>query len=227
LKTPWVRLVLVVSLDGRIALPCGGKTQLGSKADRHVLEEALAWSDGALLGGRTLRAHRNTCLINNHNLLKQRQSEGRSKQPIAIVVSNQKDVNENLPFFNQPIERWLVSSNEASTKYSLASYYERQFMLQANNWSETLSQIAQAGLSRLVLLGGAQLVGSFLKDDQVDELQITLAPKIIGGEFTWVPNDVNNLPQALAQSNAWLLKESQSLIENELLLRYVRNHSPK
>jgi len=50
LKKKWVKLVLASSIDGRIAYPEGGKTQLGQSGDRLVLEESLAWSDGILMG---------------------------------------------------------------------------------------------------------------------------------------------------------------------------------
>ena len=45
-ERPRLRLVLAVSLDGRLAPPQGGAAQLGGPGDRRVLEEALAWADG-------------------------------------------------------------------------------------------------------------------------------------------------------------------------------------
>ena len=45
-----LRLVLAVSLDGRLAPPVGGAAQLGGSGDRLVLEEALAWADVAVVG---------------------------------------------------------------------------------------------------------------------------------------------------------------------------------
>ena len=54
MKKPWVKLVLASSIDGRIAYPEGGKTQLGQSGDRLILEESIAWSDGILMGGQTL-----------------------------------------------------------------------------------------------------------------------------------------------------------------------------
>jgi formamidopyrimidine-DNA glycosylase len=45
---PELRLVLAVSLDGRLAPADGGAAQLGGAGDRQVLEEAIA---------RNLRAH--------------------------------------------------------------------------------------------------------------------------------------------------------------------------
>ena len=65
MKKQWVKLVLASSIDGRIAYPNGGKTQLGKSGDRFVLEESLAWSDGILMGGQTLRDHQSICLIKN------------------------------------------------------------------------------------------------------------------------------------------------------------------
>ncbi|WP_320666566.1 RibD family protein [Prochlorococcus sp. MIT 1307] len=224
MKTPWVRLVLAISLDGRIALPHGGKAHLGGKGDIRVLEEALAWSDGTLIGGGTLRCHCQTCLIHNDDLLKKRQSEGRSPQPVAVVVSSQKKFCYSWPFFQQPIERWLVNTSHLPQQSAESGRYEREFLLQPN-WSETLAELAYAGLSRLVLLGGAQLVGSLLQADAVDELQLTMTPKIIGGNFNWVPNDLNNLPLRLAADNAWYLKGNKSLEGNELLVQYIRNRS--
>ena len=222
MNIPWVRLVLAISLDGRLALPNGEKTPLGTKKDRHFLEESLAWADGTLIGGGTLRIHQNTCLIHNYQFLQKREAEGRSAQPIAIVISSQKDFCTNWPFFNQPIQRWLISPKEIPSQYNLSAGYEREFYLQ-ESWSSTLEQLTQAGLNRLVLLGGAKLVGSFLKADQIDELQLTLTPKIIGGEYTWVPLKTKDLPNQLSNSDAWIMKESKSIGENQLLIRYFRN----
>ena len=52
-----LKLVLAVSLDGRLAPPGGGAAQLGGAGDRRVLEQALTWADACLLGAGTLRAH--------------------------------------------------------------------------------------------------------------------------------------------------------------------------
>ena len=88
---PFVRLVLAISLDGRLAPPPGGAAQLGGEGDRRALEHALAWGDACLIGAGTLRAHQCTCLIRSPQLLEQRRSEGRAEQPVAVVVSRSPD----------------------------------------------------------------------------------------------------------------------------------------
>ena len=90
MKKRWVRLVLASSIDGRIAYPQGGKTQLGKSGDRFVLEESLAWSDGILMGGQTLRDHQSICIIKNTNLLKQRTLKGKNLNiPLEPTIDSQ------------------------------------------------------------------------------------------------------------------------------------------
>ena len=228
MKIPRIRVVLAISLDGRLAFPHQASKPLGGMGDRHYLEKSLAWADGALIGGGTIRAHCNTCLIHDEVLLKKRTEEGRPKQPIAVVISSQKDFCQKWSFFNQPIKRWLISPSQISSQFSGGPPvgYERQFFMQ-ENWANTMSQLTKAGLKRLVLLGGAHLVGSFLQADQVDELQLTLTPKIIGGDYNWVPQNIEKLPTELSQSDAWLLSENKSIGDNELLLHYIRNYSSR
>lgn len=105
---PHLRLVLAVSLDGRLASPAGGAAQIGGRGDRRVLEEALAWSDGALLGAETLRRHGSTCLIHAPDLLERRLQRGLAPQPLALVASRSGRLPPGLPFFAQPVERWLL-----------------------------------------------------------------------------------------------------------------------
>ena len=225
-----VRLVLVISLDGRLALPKGGASHLGGVGDRKVLEEALAWSDGVLIGGRTLSAHRNTCLIHNRDLIKERLNSGKPEQPIALVISKGEDHSANWPFFQQPIQRWLLSkkvSPNKETKDSRSPAGYENYLQLANNWAQTLTDLSQQGISKLALLGGSQLIASFLKQDLIDDLQLTLSPRITGGSHVWVPLNMLDLPIDLASQEAWKLQATENLGNNELMLRYTRNRSNK
>jgi 5-amino-6-(5-phosphoribosylamino)uracil reductase len=80
-----------------------------------------------------------------------------------------------------------------------------------------LAGLAAAGLEHLVVLGGAVLAADLLAADRVQELQLTLCPRLLGGQHTWLP-EAGPLPGA----GAWQLLESRSLGGDELLLRYGR-----
>lgn len=224
---PTVRLVLAVSLDGRLAFPGGGPAQLGGAGDRQVLEQALAWADGCLMGAGTLRAHHCTCLIRESGLLEERAKAQRSPQPTACVVSRSATPTfpEEWPFFQQPLERWLLHGEEAAALSATPAGFS-QCLAMGATWQETLAQLAAQGMQRLVLLGGASLVASCLRDDAVDDLQLTLTPRVVGGEHSWVPFDAAGLPPALASSDAWILQGAERLQEDELVVRYQRRRSP-
>ena len=222
MKKQWVKLVLASSIDGRIAYPEGGKTQLGNSGDRLVLEESLAWSDGIIMGGQTLRDHQSICIIKNKSLIKKRVLEGKNEQPISLIASNQVDFSINWPFFKQPVERWLLQAQSKRNEDLLINGFHKQINLKFK-WSDSLKYLNEKGLSKIVLLGGAKLISTFLTEDLINELQITITPHLLGGSYCWVSSKLNNLNKIIEKDNSWILKESKNLGNNELLIRYFRN----
>ena len=219
----WVKLVIASSIDGRIAYPEGGKTELGLSGDRLVLEESLAWSDGILMGGQTLRDHQSICIIKNKNLLKKRTLEGKNEQPIALLASNQIEFPVNWLFFKQPIQRWLLQKQDKKNNKMLPNGFDKKVNLKFT-WRDSLDDLYQKGISKIVLLGGANLISSFLLEDLVDELQITITPHLLGGDYCWVSTKLRSLNRIINQKNNWILKENKKLGNNELLIRYFRNN---
>lgn len=244
LLRPHLRLVLAISLDGRLAPPQGGAAQIGGRGDRRVLEEALAWADGALIGAETLRRHGCTCLIHAQDLLEQRRQRGVPLQPHALVVSRSGRIPAQLPFFAQPLQRWLLlvgapaqeglgapptcvpapvglEAGELDVGVLEAGALQAGFdrVQPLETWEALLHELAAAGLQRLVVLGGALLAGSLLAQDRLDELQLTLCPVLLGGEHSWLAPGLP-LPEALRAG--WQLLEQRVLPEGEVLLRYGR-----
>ncbi len=222
MKKQWVKLVLASSIDGRLAYPEGGRTQLGQAGDRLALEESLAWSDGILMGGQTLRDHQSICIIKNKSLLEKRVSEGKYEQPIALLASNQIEFPVNWLFFKQPIQRWLLQKQDKKNELVLPYGFDKKINLKFA-WRDSLDDLYQKGISKIVLLGGANLISAFLLEDLIDELQITITPHLLGGDYCWVSTKLRNLKTIMHEKNNWILKESKKIGNNELLIRYFRN----
>ncbi len=209
--------MLAISLDGRLAPPGGGAAQFGGAGDRRVLEEALAWADGALLGAETLRRHGTTCLIRAGDLLARRRGQGRPDQPTALVLSRGGLLPERLPFWHQPLQRWWLRPAGPPPQEAVAVSAPRfDRVLSFGDWAELLAGLAAAGLERLVLLGGADLASQLVAADLVDELQLTICPILLGGEHLWCLDGFRPAP------GRWQLLEQRALAEGELLVRYRR-----
>ena len=216
---PEVRLVLAISLDGRLAPAEGGAAQLGGKGDRVALDQALAWADACLIGAGTLRAHQCTCLIRDRSLVNQRLAAGRPADPAAVVVSRSPDFSRSWRFFQQPLCRWLIAP--APMEHG---GFDRWIPL-ADSWPQQLADLGSAGVQRLVLLGGAHLAADLLAADCVDGLRLTFVPRVLGGSNTWLPTAFSALPEALTAPNAWRDEGAEPLGEGEWLLRYRRLRS--
>lgn len=218
-ERPLLRLVLAVSLDGRLAPAAGGAAGIGGPGDRRVLEEALAWADACLIGAQTLRLHGSTCLIHAPDLLAARRAAGSSPQPVAIVVSRSSSFAPQLPFFRQPLHRWLLGPGGASANPQGGSAEGFHRRLPLERWCEALAALAALGMRRLVVLGGAMLAADLLQRDLLDELQLTVCPLLLGGGHAWVPFTAQPPDPAVCR---WQLLEHRPLGAGELLLRYRR-----
>ena len=91
-------------------------------------------------------------------------------------------------------------------------------------WRDSLDNLYQKGIAKIVLLGGANLISAFLLEDLINELQITITPHLLGGNYCWGSSKLINLNTIMNKKHNWILKESKRLGNNELLIRYFRNN---
>jgi len=216
LKRPEIILVIASSLDGRIAFPQGGETHLGSEYDKKLLNKSLTKVDATLFGSGTLKAHQSTFLIRKKHFLKKRQ-EISVNQPISIIAGNSENFSKSWRYFNQPIRRWLISSNrnikDSKVNFDKILFYE-------NSWLHTLNILKKEGIKRIALLGGAKLIESFFKEDLIDEIKITICPKVIGGQYTWIPFKEKN--EIFNFDNRWKIKMTKVLKTSEVFIHYTK-----
>ena len=177
MSIPRVIIVIASSLDGRIAFPGGGESHLGSEEDKKMLNQHLSMVDATIFGLGTLIAHQSTYLIKNLN--GNEEVTISKKQPISIIASNSKKFNSNWEYFRQPIRRWLISSSKVDN--SSNNDFEKQLFFE-DSWSKTLISLKKQGINDLALLGGAKLINSFIKEDLITDIKITIIPQIIGGK---------------------------------------------
>lgn len=213
-----LRLVLAVSLDGRLAPAAGGAAELGGRGDRRVLEEALAWADACLVGAATLRSHGSTCLIRSQDLLEQRRRQQRCHQPDLMVVSRRGQLDPDLALFRQPLRRWWLAPGLSHDPARLPGGFSGCIPLP--RWPLLPGRLQQRGWRRVVVLGGARLASTLLAFDLLDELQLTVCPCLLGGPHLWVD------PALTLGRHRWQPTEHRDLGGGEWLCRWQRQAAP-
>ena len=215
MSIPRVTIVIASSLDGRIAFPEGGESHLGSEEDRKMLNQNLSKVDATIFGLGTLKAHKSTYLIKNSN--GNNEAKISKRQPISIVASNSKKFNSNWKYFRQPIRRWLISSNKVDNLSN--NEFEKNLFFE-DSWGKTLISLKKQGINDLALLGGPKLIISFIKEDLITDIKITIIPRIIGGRYTWIPPEQTN--EIFNLKRLWEVKSIKNLMNNEIHIHYKK-----
>ena len=207
-----ITLIIASSIDGRIALPNGDATNFGSSEDKKLLSESLSKVDATLFGAGTLKSHKSTFLVKDED------NNISSKQPVSIVAGDSNNFSNEWLYFKQPIKRWLIHSNISNKKNNDYSF-EKEFFFEGS-WEKTLKVINKEGFSNIGLLGGTKLINSFILENLIDEIKITIIPKIIGGNFSWIPPLLGK--NICDSSNHWIIQSIKKLNTNEIFIHYTR-----
>ena len=220
LQYPHLTVVLAMSADGKIADRTHSPARFGSAIDKAHLERQIAQADAMLFGAGTLRAYGTTLRITHPDLLKQRQG----KQPVQIVCSRSAQINPDFPFFQQPVPRWLLTTEAAAVAWHnppLTHKFDRILTADSESldldWHQAMTQFFSLGLEKIVVAGGGELVASLFAADLIDELWLTVCPLILGGGDSPSPVGGIGFPAAIAPRLELLSVEA---IGSEVFLHY-------
>ncbi len=218
-ERPFVALNMVTTVDGVAAID-GSAQGIGSRVDRQLMRQIRAHADAVLIGGGTLRAE-NVDPSVPRELEAQRQEQGLSRQPLAIVLSASAELPLERTFFRSDrFERVVLTSRRADPRrLDALRPLARIVVLDADHPTLT-SALAllrhELGVRWLLSEGGPSVNASLLAEGLLDELFWTVAPRLTGlGGPTMI---AAHPPAAPAAARLDLL--SALLHDDELFLRY-------
>nr|WP_174763010.1 RibD family protein [Anabaena sp. UHCC 0187] len=218
---PHTTVVLAMSADGKIADVSRSPARFGSVADKAHLEKQIAASDAVLFGAGTLRAYGTTMTISKPILLQQRTIVNKHPQPVHIVISHSANLNPDIKFFQQPVRRWLLTTSLGSDFWQKRSEFEQVLVFETPTGEidilAALKYLTSLQIHRLAILGGGQLVASFLESDLIDEIWLTICPLILGGNTAPSPVAGTGFLSNLAPKLQLL---EVSMVEQEVFLHY-------
>jgi 5-amino-6-(5-phosphoribosylamino)uracil reductase len=218
---PHTTVVLAMSVDGKIADFRRSPARFGSLADKIHLEKQIAASDAVLFGAGTLRAYGTTMTISQAILLQQRKIANKHPQPVHIVISRSGKLNPDIKFFQQPVRRWLLTTSLGANFWAKRPEFEQVLIFETPTGEidilTALKYLVSLQINRLAILGGGQLVASFLESDLIDEIWLTICPLILGGSIAPSPVEGIGFLSDLAPKLQLL---EVSTVKQEIFLHY-------
>jgi len=225
-----VLINMVASLDGKASV--GGKAgAIGSQTDRTLMRFLRARADAVMIGAGTLRAEKLRLDV-PEDLADVRASRGLEPQPLAVLVTTSGDVPLETNFVGSWAKILLIVASPEIPKERLASLSSHASVELVTRETPTtpadtgidLGRALEAlkeryGVEVLLVEGGPALNHSLVSLGLADQLFLTLAPKIVGGEG---PSGLSVVEGPLLTPNDIELKLlSIHLFEDELFLRYA------
>ena len=214
---PYLVCNMVSSADGRAAL--GGKSGgLGNDADRELFHELRVAADAVMVGSGTLRAERYGRFVRDPERRARRLAAGREPDPLGCVVSRSLRVPIDIPLFEDPHSTIVIYT---SSEHELAPCAADVRLVRLAETELTLTTVlerlrADHGVRSVLCEGGPTLLGSLLAEGLLDELFLSLAPKLAGGGHDLTTVEGPGLADPVELDLAWTLES-----DGALFLRYV------
>ena len=199
---PFFYTNFVQTLDGKVAvkendLPAGrqGYWPIGSKGDYEVLEELRSYADCLIHGGNLAREFGEVTLKNIN-------------KPLFQQIRRVLGKSTKLPYY-------AITNKPGTLKTRQGT---NLIHLRGENLKELVDELKEKGYKHILVEGGPTLLGSFLKENLIDEVFLTISPKIFGtSENTKTLVEGQLFPPD--QIKSWELL-SVKKVKNELFLRY-------
>jgi len=217
---PYLALNFVVTVDGRATI--GGRSgPIGSRTDAEMLQRLRTRVDAVMIGAGTMRAERYGRMVSDPQFRAYRERAGLAPDPLAVIVSNRLELPWDASLFTDgggSVVTFTSSDEdppETATPVTCVRHPDAVDLEAALGWLRE-----EGGIRSVLCEGGPTLHGRLREAGLADELFLTTAPKLGGGEAPRILEGA--LPEVAELELAWLLEA-----DGELFARYRARAEPK
>lgn len=219
---PFVLVNMAMTADGKIATANRAVSSFGSSRDHDHLLELRATADAVMTGARTADLNDITLGPGPERFRRLRRRRGLAEYNLRILVSGGGSINPRAEVFRHRFSPLLILTTRrtppAKLKQLRALATEVKICGRTQiNFRTTLRWLQKKWqVSRLLCEGGGELNAALFQAGLVDELHLTVCPKIFGGrEAPTIADGTGGL--SLATAVSFNLK-SKRQIGDELFL---------
>ncbi len=190
---PWVLAKWAMTLDGRTATRTGSSQWISSEESRRLAHGLRGRVDAIVIGRETARM--------DNPLLTARPPGPRTA--LRVVVDTRATLASASQLVRTAREVPLLvavgHTAPASERRRLEQAGCEVFVCQsdthAGRLDELLTELGRRRMTNILVEGGGQLLGTLLDAEQIDEVHVLVAPKLLGGKHPPSPIDAHRNPQ--------------------------------
>jgi riboflavin-specific deaminase-like protein len=184
---PFVLVNMAMTADGKIATANRAIHSFSSRRDLKHLYELRATADAVMCGARTVEISRSILGTGGEQFRKLRLKHSLSEFNLRVIVSGSGSINPQAEIFKKHFSPIIILTTARASKAKLRSLQALADKVKVCgkreiNFGAALRWLrAKWGVKRLLCEGGGELNDALFRADLVDELHLTICPKIFGG----------------------------------------------
>jgi diaminohydroxyphosphoribosylaminopyrimidine deaminase/5-amino-6-(5-phosphoribosylamino)uracil reductase len=214
---PWVTVKLAASLDGGTALPGGESRWITGEAAREDVQRLRARSSAVMTGSGTVRSDDPRLDV---------RLAGATRQPLRVVLDSALRTPPSARILAPPGRALVLCTTEDPARAAplVAAGAEVEAVPSSGgaiDLAAALARLAEREVNELLVECGAGLAGAFFSAGLVDELDLYLAPTLLGRGAR--PLADLEAPATMADRLAFSIVERRD-VGDDLLLRLRPRH---
>lgn len=184
---PFVFINMAISADGKIATANRAVHSFGSERDLEHLYELRATADAILCGARTVEISQATLGNGGEKFRRLRLKNGLAEFPLRVIVTGSGSIDPAAKIFQKRFSPILVLTTKRAPQKRLMRLRELADEIKICGATEIDFPAALRWLheewkvKRLLCEGGGELNDALFRAGLVDEIHLTICPKIFGG----------------------------------------------
>jgi 2,5-diamino-6-(ribosylamino)-4(3H)-pyrimidinone 5'-phosphate reductase len=187
-KRPFVFVNMAMSADGKITTANRAVSSFASRLDRHRMLLLRAQADAVMVGARTVESSPMTLGPGPEPYRKQRLKHGLGEYNLRVVATGSGSLNLEAEIFRHRFSPIIILTTEqtAATRLKRLEAIADQVHVCGSvrlNLPKALQWLhAKWNVNHLLCEGGGELNSGLFSAGLVDELHLTIVPRIFGGE---------------------------------------------
>lgn len=182
---PYVLLSAAVSIDGHLdTRPGEDRLLLSNKEDFERVDSVRASADAILVGAGTLRADNPRLLVNSADRRASRVTAGKPEYPLKVTITGTGNLDPGWKFWHHGGDKLVLAVGDKATakaRVNLGDLATVQCVPTEAVWPAALDILGdEYAVKRLMVEGGGTVHTQLLEAALADELQLVIAPLLVG-----------------------------------------------